>query len=196
MPYNVYTASGTLHQIPDLTYDHTFYDPNANGNGRGVGLQLPGAHVSYYGPAIAQNFLQLMQNFAGPTPPSDSTSLIGQLWFNTEETVMYVKARNDPNGGLANWDVLGSGGSGYGVGRPTVGSVIVSGDVVTVIGHMASEVPRGADSTLYVTLLDAAGVMLPGVILSPSVAQVTAAGVGMTVLLTDAANNLIGYCFP
>lgn len=195
MPYNVYTSAGALHQIPDLTYDHTFYDPNANGTGKGVGIQLPGTMVTYYGPAIAQNFLQLMQNFAGPTNPSDSTSLIGQLWYNTEDGNMYVKKYNVPGAGINNWEILGSG-VGSGVGRPSVGEILLAGDGVTTIGHMASGVPNNADPALYVTLKDGAGVMFTGAILAPSVPAATASSVGMTVTLTDAENNLIGYCFP
>lgn len=195
MAYNVYTSTGTLHQIPELTFDHTFYDPNANGTGRGVGIQLPGSLVTYYGPAIAQNFLQLMQNFAGPNPPSDATSLIGQLWFNTDDSTMYVKKYDNPGAGINNWEILGSGG-GAGIGRPTMGSILMAGDGVTSIGHMAVGVPNNADPALYVTLTDAAGVMFPGVILSPTVPGVTAASVGMTVTLTDVNNNIIGYCYP
>ena len=206
MPYSIFTANGTQLSIPESTIDTTYYNPNANGAGKGVGIQLLGRNVVNYGPAVAQNFLQLMGNFAGPTPPVDGRCIMGQLWFNTTELDMYVRINNNTTGGLANWKKLCSGGTvdpgpggpnpgGPNPGTPIKGEVLYDGAGV-LIGYMAAAVPVDADAGVYIELLDGAGVKIPGAILSPSIGATVAARVGMSLVLSEVSGALIGYAFP
>lgn len=197
MPYSIFNADGTPLSIPDNTIDTTYYNPNANGPGKGVGIQLLGRNVVNYGPSVAQNFLQLMGHFAGPVPPVDGRSIMGQLWFNTTDLEMYVRFNNSPTGGIANWKKLGSGGGNTGInpGTPVAGEALYDG-AGALIGRMAAAVPVDADAGAYVELLDGAGARIPGAILAPQVGSATASRVGMTVELTEVSGALIGYAFP
>ena len=47
-------------------------------------LSLVGKNYYGYGEAIAENFLHLLENFSGPTNPSNGTQ--GQLWYDTGNT--------------------------------------------------------------------------------------------------------------
>jgi hypothetical protein len=69
-------------------------------------MQLIGRNTTDYGAAIAQNFLQLQQNFSSSTVPSDTTSLQGQIWFKQTSTTageLYVRTTATTTGGIANW---------------------------------------------------------------------------------------------
>ena len=106
MAYTIYKSDGTPVTIPDGAIDTAYYNPNANAAGVGVGIQLAGRQAFNYGAPIAQNFLQLTENFAGPNLPSDSFALQGQLWFNTTTEAMYVRVTNATSGGIANWEQI------------------------------------------------------------------------------------------
>jgi hypothetical protein len=59
----------------------TFEVPNDLINTTQTSLNLIGQGVTNYGQAVAQNEINLLQSFAGPTPPNQP--LIGQLWYNS-----------------------------------------------------------------------------------------------------------------
>lgn len=105
MAYEIYKADGTLVTVPNNTIDVQLYDPAANGAGKGIGTQLIGRNAVDYGEPIAQNFLQLTENFAGTVIPSDTTSLVGQLWFNKTDSEIYVKF-DTAGTGITNWKKL------------------------------------------------------------------------------------------
>ena len=44
-------------------------------------LQIPGKNSTGYGKAVAENFLNLLENFASPNEPSAPVE--GQLWYDT-----------------------------------------------------------------------------------------------------------------
>jgi len=144
MPYNVYNPNGTQHSVPDNAIDATYYDATNH-----VGIQLVGRNTVDYGAAIAQNFLQLIQNFAGPNPPSDAIALLGQFWFNTTDLNMYVRINNNTTGGLANWKVLGSGTSGSTV-------TWYAPDGTTPVAKVLTAIPAGATPSDYVLVTDSA----------------------------------------
>lgn len=54
------------------------------------------APAGQYGPAIAENFLHLLENFAAPTPPA--SAIIGQLWYDTTNPDNKVLRINDGAG--------------------------------------------------------------------------------------------------
>lgn len=65
-------------------------------------LKIPGQNFSGYAPAIAENFLHLLENFASATEPSRPTE--GQLWYNStpgqEQLKVYDGTNWVPAGGL------------------------------------------------------------------------------------------------
>jgi hypothetical protein len=76
------------------SYTLKFSDPNTSStiivlgadvspgkNNYDTSLELVGPGYTNYGQATAQNFLKLLENFAGPYPPLNPVK--GQLWFDT-----------------------------------------------------------------------------------------------------------------
>lgn len=103
MAYNIYKADGTLVTVPDNAIDQTFYNPTANGAGKGIGVQLNGRNAIDYGAPTAQTLLQMTENFASNNVlPTDGTSLVGQLWFNKTDSTLFLKVTT-ANVGIANW---------------------------------------------------------------------------------------------
>lgn len=105
MAYNIYKSNGVAVSVADSVIDTQFYSPNFNGAGKGIGTRLVGRNAIDYGASIAQNFLQITENFANENPPPDSTSMVGQLWFNTSTADLYVKA-STAQVGADNWKKL------------------------------------------------------------------------------------------
>ena len=64
----------------------TLVVPEFRGESNGIGynnqtsLTLVGRNYPNFGPALAENFLHLLENFAAPTSPKDPTS--GQVWYD------------------------------------------------------------------------------------------------------------------
>lgn len=53
-----------------------------------LSVQIPGRNATNYGPAIAQNFVRLLENFASGTEPVSAIS--GQLWYDTLNSALKV----------------------------------------------------------------------------------------------------------
>jgi len=53
-------------------------------------LNFVGKNAPGYGLAFAENFLHLLENFAGPTQPTTGKSVVGQLWYDTGNTQLKV----------------------------------------------------------------------------------------------------------
>ena len=140
MAYNIYKSDGTPVVVPDNTIDQEFYNPTANGPGKGIGTQLIGRNAIDYGAPIAQNFIQLTENFCGTVLPSDTTAMQGQLWFNKTSSSngdLYVRITNNTSGGIANWKkVITEGGGSYPVvnpsGTPKDGDIKIVGSVISI----------------------------------------------------------------
>ena len=111
MAYTIYKSTGgDAITINDGIILEDFYNQNANGVGKGLGIRLLGRNVIDYGAIVAQNFLQLASNFASDTAPSDSTALHGQLWFDSVNKRMFVNAGSANPGDPAEWvGIVGSG---------------------------------------------------------------------------------------
>jgi hypothetical protein len=148
MAYAIYKSDGTLVTVPDNAIDSTFYNPTANGAGKGLGTQLVGRNAIDYGAPVAQTFLQLTENFCGTVLPSDSTALQGQLWFNKTsgtDGVLYVRNSAATSGGLANWKqvvTIPSGSGRVAVVNPASGTE-QDGDI-RVVGAVISMLAAGA----------------------------------------------------
>jgi len=58
-------------------------------------LKFPGRNFSGYGPVIAENFLHLLESFAGSTEPARPTE--GQLWYDTTTGSEQLKVYDGTN---------------------------------------------------------------------------------------------------
>ena len=114
MSYIIYQSDGTQVTIPDNAIDTEFYDNVGGGGaglvppqtGQGQGIQLLGRNTVGYGASVAQNFLQLTENFCSSSAPADVNSLQGQLWFNQASSSsgnLYVRVNK---GGAGVWQQL------------------------------------------------------------------------------------------
>ena len=108
MAYTIHKSDGTAVTVPDNAIDIAYYNQTGGTTGAGQGTQLVGRNTIDYGAPIAQNFLQMVENFASGTGffPSDATALQGQLWFNkTSSTAgkLYVRVSSSGTGGMLNW---------------------------------------------------------------------------------------------
>lgn len=88
-------------------------------------LALFGRNSSQYGAAIDTNFVKLLENFAGPTPPSNPIK--GQLWFNTALNTLNVCPADYTTTATA-WVTLTSTNAG---GSATLGNLVVTGNITS-----------------------------------------------------------------
>jgi microcystin-dependent protein len=72
MPY-VVTFTEKDRKVPITVYDNT--------SNTDTSLNLPGRNQTGYGQIIAENFIRLLENFAGPGRPVNPVE--GQLWYDT-----------------------------------------------------------------------------------------------------------------
>jgi len=78
MAYTIVKTDGTvLTTIPDGTINTT-----------STSIGLPGRNFAGYGQTLDTNFVHTLENFAASTPPGNP--LRGQLWFNTNNSTLYV----------------------------------------------------------------------------------------------------------
>jgi len=68
-------------------------------------IGLVGRNASGFGPVIASDLLHLLENFAAPTPPTNTTE--GQLWYDTSDSVNKRLRINDGSGLNSNSPELG-----------------------------------------------------------------------------------------
>ena len=115
MAYTIVKTDGTvLTTIPDGTINTT-----------STSIGLPGRNYAGYGLALDTNFVHTLENFASPTPPPNP--LRGQLWFNTNNSTLYV-CPADGTVSASSWLSLTSTSSG---GTTTFGAVNVTGNVAS-----------------------------------------------------------------
>lgn len=114
MAYTIVKSDGTV-----LT---TITDGTINTNSTSLGL--PGRNFAGWGQPYDTNFVHVVENFAGTTPPPNP--LRGQLWFNTNNSTLFV-CPADGQSNAQEWLSLTSTASG---GSTTFGSVTVTGNLV------------------------------------------------------------------
>jgi microcystin-dependent protein len=79
MPYIV-NFTDNENKTPITVYDNT--------SNTDTSLTFPGRNVTGYGQTIGQNFLALLENFAGPAQPVNPIE--GQLWFDTNTRTLQI----------------------------------------------------------------------------------------------------------
>ena len=138
MAYTIVKSDGTvLTTIADGTINTT-----------STSLGLPGRNYTGYGQTLDTDLVHLLENFADVTPPS--YPLRGQLWYNTNDSTLYVCPTDGESNALA-WLSLTSTSSG---GTTTFGAVTVSGNVqannISVTNEMAANAFTGSYLTVSV----------------------------------------------
>lgn len=109
MPYTIHKSDGTAVVVPDNTIDVAYYNATGGDGATGLGTQLVGRNAINYGAPVAQNFLQLTENFASGALfyPSNASALQGQLWFNKLSPTsgkLFVRTTGNTSGSFtANW---------------------------------------------------------------------------------------------
>ena len=84
-------------------------------NSTDTSLKFSGRNTTNYGTAVAENFLHLLENFAGAnSPPSP---IEGQLWYNNVDEILYVNDGSGDNG----WQT--ASGVRTGTAVPTAGKL-------------------------------------------------------------------------
>lgn len=136
MAYTIVKSDGTvLTTIADGTINTT-----------STSLGLPGRNYAGYGQSLDTNQVHLLENFADGSPPANP--LRGQLWFNTNDSTLYVCPTDGQSNALA-WLALTSTSSG---GSTSFGSVTVTGNLsannITAINNSNAN----AMSTSYLTV--------------------------------------------
>ena len=136
MAYTIVKTDGTvLTTIPDGTINTT-----------STSIGLPGRNYAGYGQTLDTNFVHTLENFAASTPPSNP--LRGQLWFNTNNSTLYVcPADNTTN--AAAWLSLTSTSSG---GTTTFGAVTVTGNVASNNLAATNGVSANVVTTNFITV--------------------------------------------
>lgn len=183
MSYTINKSDGTAVTVADNTIDQAYYNPNANGAGKGVGTQLVGNNFAGFYQPMAQNFLQLTENFAGPNMPSDTTALQGQLWFkknSPSDGELFLRTNSLTAGGMNNWTsvVLNKPGAINGLLPPQSGQ---AGTVLSTNGTNPVWVPMGGYTLPIATASTLGGVKV---------------GSGLSISATGELANTYTYILP
>lgn len=156
MSYTIYHADGTSVTVPDNAIDTTFYNANAHGAGVGIGTQLVGRNAINYGAPVAQNFLQITENFASSAlyRPTGEYALQGQLWFNKtsgSDGTLCVRVSGSTSDSDSNWAKVVT--ADY-----TTGNVVVAGTVTATefIGSVTLSTNIAGGSIGYIPYQSAA----------------------------------------
>jgi hypothetical protein len=169
MAYTIVKSDGTvLTTIPDGTINTT-----------STSIGLPGRNYAGYGQTLDTNFVHQLENFADTTPPSNP--LRGQLWYNTNNSTLYVCPTDGEANALA-WLALTSTSSG---GTTTFGAVTVTGNVQANNLSATNNVTGNAGSFSYLTVSANANI---------ADANITTANIGSlyTTLISAGANTTAG----
>ena len=142
MAYTIVKSDGSvLTTIADGTINTT-----------STSLGLPGRNFAGYGQALNTNFAHIIENFADTNPPPNP--LRGQLWFNTNNGILYVC----PTDGEANaqaWLELTATGSG---GTTNFGEVSVSGDLSSNNLIVTNEISANSFSASFLSITSDANI--------------------------------------
>jgi hypothetical protein len=153
MAYTIVKSDGTvLTTIADGTINTT-----------STSLGLPGRNYAGYGQSLDTNFVHAMENFADTTPPPNP--LRGQLWYNTNNSTLYV-CPTDGEGNALAWLALTATSSG---GNTSFGAVTVTGNLSSNNLSATNEVTANVFTASYLSISANANI---------AQANITAANIG------------------
>ena len=136
MAYTIVKSDGTV-----LT---TIADGTINTTSTSFGL--PGRNYAGYGQALDTNFVHQVENFADTTPPPNP--LRGQLWFNTNNSTLYVCPTDGESNALA-WLALTATSSG---GNTSFGAVTITGNASANNFSATNEVTANAFTASFLSI--------------------------------------------
>jgi len=169
MAYTIVKSDGTvLTTIADGTINTT-----------STSLGLPGRNYAGYGQTLDTDLVHLLENFADVTPPS--YPLRGQLWYNTNDSTLYVCPSDGEANALA-WLSLTSTSSG---GATTFGAVTVSGNLQSNNISTTNQITSNAVVSSYLTVSATANI---------ADANITTANIGTlnTTIITTGSSSTNG----
>lgn len=149
MAYDVTKTDGTrLTIVADRQVNNT------------IPIKLIGKNYAGYGELMAENLVQMLENFSNPTAPVNP--IVGQFWWNSAENIAYVCAPNLSGPGVS-WypiggrEVIGGPSTGFkissiqdtnGIFHPAI-QAVVGGVVVCIFsGDAGSYTPGNRDAGL------------------------------------------------
>jgi hypothetical protein len=136
MAYTIVKSDGTvLTTIADGTINTT-----------STSLGLPGRNYAGYGQALDTNFVHTVENFADTVPPPNP--LRGQLWYNTNNSTIYVCPTDGESNALA-WLALTATSSG---GNTSFGAVTVTGNLSANNLSAINEITSNLFTSSYLTV--------------------------------------------
>jgi hypothetical protein len=145
MAYDVTKTNGErLVIVPDRQLDTT------------TSIKLLGKNYPSYGEIMAENLVQMLENFSAPVPPA--RPIIGQLWYHAVEQVLYVNVTGAAGGWypIGGKEIIGGVQTGLhtssikdqvGLFHPAI-KVVVNGVVVMIISSDAGTYVPHADTGL------------------------------------------------
>lgn len=136
MAYTIVKTDGTV-----LT---TIADGTINTTSTSIGL--PGKNYAGYGQQLDTNFVHTLENFAASSPPPNA--LRGQLWFNTNNSTLYVCPTDGESNALA-WLSLTSTSSG---GTTSFGQVTVTGNIASNNMAVTNGISANSATMNYLTV--------------------------------------------
>lgn len=136
MAYTIVKSDGSiLTTIADGTINTT-----------STSLGLPGRNYAGYGQTLDTNFVHTIENFADDNPPPNP--LRGQLWFNTNDSTLYVCPTNGESNRQA-WLALTATSSG---GNTTFGAVTVTGNLAANNITLTNQLSANSITASYLTI--------------------------------------------
>jgi hypothetical protein len=142
MAYTIVKSDGTvLTTIADGTINTT-----------STSLGLPGRNYAGYGQTIDTNFVHMTENFADNNPPANP--LRGQLWYNTNDSTLYVCPTDGESNALA-WLALTATSSG---GNTSFGAVTITGNASANNFSAVNEVSANLMSASFLSITSNANI--------------------------------------
>lgn len=173
MAYTIVKSDGTvLTTIADGTINTT-----------STSLGLPGRNYAGYGQALDTNFVHVTENFADNNPPPNP--LRGQLWYNTNDSTLYVCPTDGESNALA-WLALTATSSG---GNTSFGAVTVTGNLSSNNLSATNEVSANLMSASFLSITSNANIA-NATITSASIGTLTTTAI--TTGSATTAGNLTG----
>jgi hypothetical protein len=147
MAYDVTKTNGErLVIVPDRQVDTT------------TSIKLLGKNYPSYGEIMAENLVQMLENFSAPVAPSKP--IIGQLWYHAVQQVLYVNVTGNGNGWypIGGKEIIGGPVTGFQTStiKDTFGSqhpamkIVVNGTIIAIISSDAGSYIPHADTGLAV----------------------------------------------
>jgi len=142
MAYTILKSDGTvLTTIADGTINTT-----------STSLGLPGKNYAGYGQPMDTNMVHQLESYANISPPANP--LRGQLWYNTNNSILYVCPTDGETNG-SNWSAITLTAAG---GVTTFGNISVTGNIIANNIVATNNSNANAITVAYLTVTSSANI--------------------------------------